>query len=92
MKNVTTKFQRVMDQVFIGLDCAKCYIDNIIVFSSTMGQHGHHLQDMFENLGAHGLKLHLGKCKHVFEPHDLSKRLGSPKGQGGCDFQGFDTN
>jgi hypothetical protein len=41
----------MMDQVFIGLDCAKCYIDNIIVFSSTMEEHGHHLLDMFEHMG-----------------------------------------
>jgi hypothetical protein len=81
-----------MDQVLIDFHCAKCYIDNIIVFSSTMEEHGHHLQDMFEHLGAHGLKFHLGKCKHVFGPHDSSKSLGSPKGQGGWDFQGFDTN
>ncbi len=92
MKNVITKFQRVMDQVHIGLDCAKCYIDKIIVFCSTMEEHGHNLPNMFEHLGAHGLKLHLGKCKHVFGPHDLCRRVGSPKGQGGCDFQGIDTN
>jgi hypothetical protein len=28
-----------MDQVLIGLDFAKCYIDNIIVFSATMDEH-----------------------------------------------------
>jgi hypothetical protein len=28
-----------MDQVLIGLDFAKCYIDDIIVFSATMEEH-----------------------------------------------------
>ncbi len=53
------------DQVLIGLDCAKCKIDNIIVFSSTMEKHGHHLPDMFEHLGAHGLKWHLGASMYL---------------------------
>ncbi len=29
--------------VLVGLDFAKCYIDDIIVFNSTMEEHGHHL-------------------------------------------------
>jgi hypothetical protein len=28
-----------MDQVLIGLDVSKCYIDDIIVFSATMEEH-----------------------------------------------------
>ncbi len=32
-----------MDWVLVGLDFTKCYIDDIIVFNSTMEEHGHHL-------------------------------------------------
>jgi hypothetical protein len=48
----------MMDQVFVGLDFAKCYIDDIIVFNSTMEEHGHYLHNVFEHLGVHGFKLH----------------------------------
>jgi len=51
-----------MDHVLVGLDFAKCYIDDIIVFSSTIEEHGHPLQDMCECLGVHGSKLYQGKC------------------------------
>jgi hypothetical protein len=45
-----------MDQVLTSLDFAKCYIDDITVFSSTMEKHNHQLQYVFDNLGMHGLK------------------------------------
>jgi hypothetical protein len=35
LKDAPTEFQRVMDQVLAGLGLAKCYIDDIIVFSLT---------------------------------------------------------
>jgi hypothetical protein len=61
-KNTPIKFHIVMDHVLVGLDFAKCYIDDIIVFSSTIEEHGHPLQDMCECLGVHGSKLYQGKC------------------------------
>ncbi len=39
LKNAFVKFQRVMDQVLVGLSFAKCSIDDIIVFSLTLGNH-----------------------------------------------------
>jgi hypothetical protein len=39
LKNAPIEFQRLMDQMFIGLDFAKCYIDDIIVFNATMEEH-----------------------------------------------------
>ncbi len=62
LKNAFAKFQRVMDQVLVGLDFAKCYIIDIIVFSLTLGNHLHHLQELFEKLKEHNLKLHPCKC------------------------------
>ncbi len=35
LKNALAKFQRVMDQMLAGLGFAKCYFDDIIVFSPT---------------------------------------------------------
>lgn len=52
-----------MDWVLVGIGFAKCYIDDIIVFS--LIPKDHILQDMyevFERFKKHNLKLHLGKC------------------------------
>jgi hypothetical protein len=52
-----------MDRVFSGLECVKCYIDDIIVFSTSSQKHRAYLANVFARLRLHGLKLHLGKCK-----------------------------
>ncbi len=47
----------------MGLHFAKCYIDDIIVFSLIQGYHMHHLRKVFGRLKEHNLKLHLAKCR-----------------------------
>jgi hypothetical protein len=39
LKNIPTKFQRVMDRMLMGIGFAKCYINDIIVFSLTLKDH-----------------------------------------------------
>jgi hypothetical protein len=39
-----------MDRVLAGLGFAKCYIDDIIIFSLTPRDCMHHLQKVFEDL------------------------------------------
>ncbi|CAM6094210.1 unnamed protein product [Calypogeia fissa] len=63
LKNASAEFQRVMDRIHAGLDFVRCYIDDILVFNSTVEEHQLHLQAMFERLRTHGLRLHPGKCK-----------------------------
>jgi hypothetical protein len=58
MQNVFAKFQKVMDQILAGFGFPKYYIDD----SLTLGDHLHHLQDVFGRLKEHNLKLHLSKC------------------------------
>jgi hypothetical protein len=43
LKNAPTKFQRVMDQMLMGLGFAKCHINDIIIFSLIPWDHMHHL-------------------------------------------------
>jgi hypothetical protein len=50
LKNVLVEFQSVMDRVLASFGFAKCYIDDIIVFSLTPWDHMYHLQEVFENL------------------------------------------
>jgi putative transposase len=64
---VPAEFQRIMDQVFSGLEFVKCYIDDIIVFSTSPQKHRTQLADVFVRLRLHGLKLHLRKCKFYFD-------------------------
>ncbi len=86
LKNALTKFQRVMDRVLVGLGFAKFYIDDIIVFSLTLEDHKHHMQEVFEKLKNHNLKFHPSKCFlktcGILGSHDLSKWIGVTKGQG----------
>ncbi len=63
LKNAPAKFQRVMDRVLARLGFAKCYIDDIIVFSSTSKDHKYHLYEVFRRLKDHNLKFHPSKCR-----------------------------
>ena len=62
VKNAPAKFQRVMDETLQGLEAARCYIDDILVFSHSLAEHLDHLQQVFERLRRAGLKCHPGKC------------------------------
>jgi len=46
----------------VGLGFVKCYIDDILIFSLTLGDHMHHLRKVFGKLKEHNLKFHPGKC------------------------------
>lgn len=61
----------MMDRVLADLPFAKCYIDDVIIFSKTPHEHVRHLQAVFERLQQWGLRLHHGKCKffHNQLPH-----------------------
>jgi hypothetical protein len=43
LKNTFAKFLSVMDQMLAGCSFAKCYIDDIIIFTLTLEEHMHHL-------------------------------------------------
>jgi hypothetical protein len=68
-KNALAKFQKVMDCVLARFGFAKCYIDDITVFSMTLKDRMQYLQEVFERFKDHNLKLHPGKCwffKHMW--------------------------
>jgi hypothetical protein len=44
----------------------KCYIDDIIVFSTSQKKHRARLIKVFVRLRLHGLKLHPNKCKFYY--------------------------
>jgi hypothetical protein len=67
LKNVPAEFQRVMGRIFSGLEFVKCYIDDIVVFSTSQKKHRAHLIEVFARLRLHGLKLHPGKCRFYYD-------------------------
>ena len=82
LKNAPTDFQRVKDQVLSNVPFARCYIDDIIIFSKTPHEHVGHLQAVFKRLRRWRLRLHHGKRKFF---HDRLAYLGHmiiPKGLG----------
>jgi len=48
--------------MLLGFSLAKCYIDDIIIFSLTFENRMHHLQEGFEKLKNHNHNFHLCKC------------------------------
>ena len=67
-----------MDKIFSSLEFVKCYIDDIVVFSTNQKKHRAYLIENFARLRLHGLKLHLGKCKFyygVLRLYDISRRI-----------------
>ena len=84
LKNALAEFQRIINQVLKGLPFARCYIDNVIIFSDSPSKHVRHLQQAFERLRAWGLRLHHGKCKFF---HDMLAYLGHMIVPGGLGVQ-----
>ncbi|CAI7921020.1 unnamed protein product [Closterium sp. NIES-53] len=63
LRNASAVFQRVMDAVLQDVECAACYIDDVVIFSTTEQQH---LQDVGKTLAAleaAGLTCHPKKCR-----------------------------
>lgn len=58
-------FQRVMDQLLMGLKGAGCYVylDDVVVYSSTIEEHADRLRDLFSRLQQANLKVNLDKCR-----------------------------
>ena len=62
LKNAPPYFQRRMDEVLKDLSFCRCYIHDIIIWSTTVEEHIQHLQIVFGRLRDAGLKVHPGKC------------------------------
>ena len=62
--NSGATFQRLMDAVLNGLSLRIClaYLDDVVVFSSSMEEHLKRLRQVFERLRMAGLKLKPSKC------------------------------
>lgn len=64
LKNSAAVFAALMNKVLRPLlgRCALAYLDDIIIYSSTTGEHCQHLLDVFDLLRLAGLKISAKKC------------------------------
>lgn len=62
LRNAAQTFQRLIHGVMRGLDFSFPYVDDIIVASSSTEEHQRHLQQVFDRLQEHQLKINLAKC------------------------------
>ncbi|CAI7837213.1 unnamed protein product [Closterium sp. NIES-53] len=63
LRNASAIFQRVMDSVLRGLECAACYIDDVVIFSKMEEEHVRDVERTLEALSAAGLTCHPKKCR-----------------------------
>lgn len=85
LRNAPAEFQRVMDGVLHGHSSyARCYIDDVIIFSNSPKEHVIHLQNALEAIRKSGLKLHPKKCNFF---HNTIPFLGHQITPGGLGVQ-----
>lgn len=67
LRNAPATFQRVMDNILRGIQNEKClvYLDDIIVFSTSLQEHIQRLRDVFTRLRKANLKIQLDKSEFL---------------------------
>ena len=80
LKNAPATFQRLMNNIlrdYINKICV-VYLDDILIFSTTLEEHMHSLEKIFKKLQDHNLKIQADKCSFMkrdteFLGHILTK-------------------
>lgn len=67
LKNAPATFQRAMDNVLHGIQGERCfvYLDDIVVFASSLQEHEQKLTEVFNRLREYGLKIQPDKCEFM---------------------------
>ena len=71
LKNAPPYFQKQMDKVLVNLPFARCYIDDIVIWSCNIKENLKHLSAVFARLRQAGLKGHPGKCVFAVDQIDF---------------------
>jgi hypothetical protein len=71
LHNTGQSFQRFMDEVLSWLDFAFCYLDYILIGSSSTEEHLHHLHLVLQRLQEYGLVLNMEKCELACQEIDF---------------------
>jgi len=62
LRNAGQTFQRLMDEVLVGIPFVFCYLDDVLVASRSHEEHVQHLKTVLERFQEHGLVLNEEKC------------------------------
>lgn len=67
LKNAPSTFQRVMDNILLGIQNERClvYMDDIIIYSPTIHEHISRLTEVFNRLRKANLKIQPDKCEFL---------------------------
>lgn len=67
LKNAPSTFQRVMDNILRGIQNEKClvYLDDIIIFSTSLQEHINRLREVFDRLRKSNFKIQLDKSEFL---------------------------
>ena len=67
LKGSPATFQRLMNNVLTGMQGIKClvYLDDIVIFGSSLTEHNVKLKSVFSRLREHNLKLQPNKCSFL---------------------------
>ena len=68
LTNAGQTFQRFMNSLFQDLSLVFVYIDDILIFSSSIEEHRAHLRQVFERLQRNGLIINAAKCLFCQNP------------------------
>jgi len=82
LKNAPATFQRCMNFVLKDLINNHClaYLDDVIVYSTSLNEHLDSLRKVFEKLKEANLKLQLDKCEFLKKQTDFLGHTISPEG------------
>ena len=85
LKNAPPTFQRLVDQVLLGLQGVECfvYVDDVIVHARSLEEHNAKIRRLFDRLSEAKLTLHPEKCEFLRDElnylgHRISKDGVSP--------------
>lgn len=82
LKNAPSTFQRVMDNILrehIGVRCL-VYMDDIIVFSTSLQEHLINLSIIFQTLRNYKMKVQLDKCEFLHKEVSFLGHIVTPEG------------
>jgi len=71
LKTAPQTFQRLMNTVVDGLPFVRCYLDDVVIFSESVGKHSEHLRVVLERISKAGLRLNKKKCEFGIESMDF---------------------
>ncbi|KXZ75732.1 Retrovirus-related Pol polyprotein from transposon 17.6-like Protein [Tribolium castaneum] len=82
LKNAPATFQRVMDNILRGIQNEKClvYLDDIIIFSTSLEEHIVRLKKVFERLRNANFKIQLDKSEFLRKEVAYLRHIITPEG------------